>query len=115
MHLWAAFEEDVDSLAAERAKKDAIDVLTSLFVKRRRDIDGYIKNVAVIPDIPELSSVHKLHAQHTRSLTLDENVALLCKMLSHESSRSLSWSREAFGGDTRQQEGNLHSFDVLQC
>jgi len=69
-----------------KARTAAVDIINDLFLKRRSDIKSAMQSVAHIPNIPELSNVHALHAKETRALTLEQTIHLLCGMLRNDSS-----------------------------
>jgi hypothetical protein len=80
-----AFAADLERYWISKIKSDAIEVMKSLFITRRGDLQGYIRSIAYIPRIPELSSVYTLHQQEVKALTLDESLRLLCSMMTHAS------------------------------
>jgi len=80
-----AFAADLERFWISKIKSDATDVIKSLFISRRGDLQGYIRSIAYIPCIPELSSVYTLHQQEVKAMTLDESLRLLCSMTTHAS------------------------------
>ena len=80
-----AFAVDLERYWISKIKSDAIEVMKSLFINRRGDLQGYIRSIAYIPRIPELGSVYTLHQQEVKAMTLDESLRLLCSMTTHAS------------------------------
>ena len=80
-----AFAADLERYWISKIKSDAIEIMKSLFITRRGDLQGYIRSIAYIPRIPELSSIYTLHQQEVKALTLDESLRLLCSMTTHAS------------------------------
>jgi hypothetical protein len=78
-----------------RARNKAVDVIRSLFLTRREEVQRAVRSVACIPDVEELRSVSAIHAQELSSLTLDQSVRLLCQMMMHDSQqvRALALTR----------------------
>jgi hypothetical protein len=76
---------EVSTTLAKQAKAKVVEVIRSLFLGRREDIQSHIQTVVYIPDLPELRDVHALHQQEVRALTLEQSLQLLCDMLAHTS------------------------------
>jgi serine/threonine-protein kinase ATR len=80
-----AYDRDVNAKAEIQAKAAAISILHSLFVRRRNDLGDSIQTIAVIPALKELAHVRKVHEQAMKGLTHEQLIALLIRMLHHES------------------------------
>lgn len=64
----------------------AVGIIKDLFIDQRESVQKYTQSVAYIPDIPALKTVHDLHQQEVKAISLDQSLRLLCEMLTHASS-----------------------------